>query len=331
MSAEPQRILATVADARLRFTDLHPPRGNAVEELLAGLREPPRSISPKFFYDGRGSALFERITELPEYYLTRTENAILAAHAAEIAAAIGPGAVIVEPGSGGSTKVRHLLASCAPRAYVPIDISREPLLDAAAALAAEFETLEVHAVCADFNDALVLPADLPPGRRVAFHPGSTLGNLERDDARRFLLRLGRLVGADGALVIGVDLQKDPATLLAAYDDAQGVTAQFNRNILVHANRLLGADFDPGAFDHLARYDEALGRIEIFLRSRRDQTVCSPHGSFRIGAGELIHTEYSHKYTERSLLALAADAGLRGVRRWSDPRQYFAVHYLETAV
>jgi len=296
--------------------------------MLAGLARKPRSISPKFFYDAAGSQLFDRICELPEYYPTRTELRILGECAGEIAEQIGPGAEIVEFGAGSLTKVRLLLdALDAPRRYLPIDISGEHLQAAAGRLKADYPELVVQPIAADYTMPLVLPAPMPgAGKRVGFFPGSTIGNFEPEEALAFLQLAARMLRG-GGLLIGVDLVKDPARLHAAYNDAQGVTAAFNLNLLRRANAELDADFDLDGFAHSAFYNAPRQRIEMHLVSRRDQAV-SLHGErFGFEEGETIHTEYSHKFTVDGLRALAVKAGFRPLAVWTDPERLFSVHWL----
>lgn len=313
---------------KLTFHDLHPSPADLAAEVLAGLGRRPRAIPPKFFYDARGSALFEAITETPEYYLTRTELALLRAHAAEIAARVGRGSLLVEPGGGSCAKVRILLEGLRPCAYVPMDISREHLRAAAEQVAAEFPWLEVHAACGDFTRRLAMPAALPAGPRVAFFPGSSIGNFDPDAAVAFLAAVADLVGGDGFLLIGVDLKKDRAVLEAAYNDGAGITAAFNLNLLARINRELGADFDLSAWRHRAHYDPSLGRIEMHLVSLRDQQVRVAGHSFAFAAGETIHTENSYKYDSREFQALAVRAGFRPEAAWTDAGGLFSVHLLQ---
>jgi dimethylhistidine N-methyltransferase len=307
------------------LTDVH---ATQREELLAGLLEPPRSINPKFFYDERGSELFAEICELEEYYPTRTEIAILEQQAAAIAETVGRGCELVEPGAGNCEKVRYLLADLEPTAYLPLDISRDFLLDAAQRLREDFPGLDVRPVVADFSDSFDLPA--ATGRRVLFYPGSTIGNFEPAAAREFLLRSAQLVGQGGGLLIGVDLHKSSEVLNAAYNDSRGVTAAFNRNILHHANHLLDSDFDPEQFAHVAFYNSAAQRIEMHLESRSGQQVNCDGAVLEFAAGERIHTEYSHKYTLEGFAALAAGAGFEARGRWLDDASLFSVQYFEVA-
>ena len=317
------------SQALAEFHDLAPGEESFRDAVLAGLGARQKSIPCRFLYDSRGSALFEEICELPEYYLTRTETAILEANAAEIAELVGPGCQLVEFGSGASRKVRALLRAFeAPAAYVALDISREQLRAAADALAADFPDLPIVAVCADY----MRPLDLAPlpeasGRRIGFFPGSTIGNFTAPDAVDFLAGSRQVVGSDGAMLVGVDLQKSPAVLHAAYNDAQGVTAAFTLNLLERINRELGADFARRRFAHDAVYNEAAGRIEIYIRSLSDQIVTVAGRAIRFAAGERIHTEDSCKYTIDGFYRLASRAGFRPVRTWTDPERLFSVHLL----
>jgi dimethylhistidine N-methyltransferase len=296
--------------------------------MLAGLSRRPRRISPKFFYDAAGSQLFDRICELPEYYPTRTELRILGECAAEIAEQVGPDAEIVEFGAGSLTKVRLLLDALeAPKRYLPIDISGEHLEAAAERLKADYPALAVQPIAADYTMPMVLPAPLAgAGKRVGFFPGSTIGNFEPDEALAFLQLAARMLRG-GGLLIGVDLVKAPDRLHAAYNDAQGVTAAFNLNLLRRANAELDADFDLDAFAHSAFYNAPKQRIEMHLVSRRAQTVSLGGERFELEDGETIHTEYSHKFTVDGLRALAVKAGFRPGKVWTDPERLFSVHWL----
>jgi dimethylhistidine N-methyltransferase len=294
-------------------------------DLLSALATRPRSISPKYFYDAVGSQLFDRICELPEYYPTRTELAVLERHVGEMAALAGPSAEIVEFGAGSLRKVRLLLqAFAAPARYVPIDISGDYLGEAATALRAEFPRLDVHPVAADYTQRLVLPP--ARGRRVGFFPGSTLGNFSPAEALEFLQRAGEVLRG-GALLLGADLVKDPGLLHAAYNDAQGVTAAFNLNLLARANRELGTDFDLDQFAHYAFYNAPHRRIEMHLVSRERQSVRLGGKRFELEEGESLHTENSYKFTVDGLRALARRAGFRPGPVWTDPQRLFSVHWL----
>ena len=313
---------------RVWLHDLKPQLADVREEVHAGLGAARKSINPKYFYDERGSELFERITELPEYYPTRTEMRILEDNLPEIADLLGPGALLVEYGSGSSRKIRLLLEALGPRAYVPVDISRDHLLDAAERLAGDFPDLEVHAVCADITEPLVLPWR-PEGVRIAgFFPGSSIGNFERAAAATFLERVRDTLGRDGRLLLGVDRRKDPARIEPAYDDAAGVTAAFNRNALVHLARELGGEVDPDAFEHRAFYDAGAGRVEMHLVARSDQEIRLGEARYPISAGESIHTENSYKYAPEEFEALADGAGFDTLRHWTDAEELFSVFVLQ---
>jgi len=304
--------------------DDHPqPATGMRDEVLASLLAMPKTLSAKYFYDEHGSRLFERICRLPEYYPTATEIAILAAHRDDIASALGPGAAIVEYGSGASEKIRILLdALDRPAAYVPVDISRRHLIWSAARLAESYPDLPVQPVAADFTQSFRLP-DLP-GRSVGFFPGSTIGNFTPDQAAAFLRTAARTLGPGSALVVGFDLVKETAVLEAAYNDAQGVTASFNLNVLARLNRELGADFPLDAFAHRAWFNPREGRIEMHLEARAALAVNIAGAKVRFRVGETIHTENSYKYTPRRIKALAARAGWTVRRLWTDPKAWFAV-------
>lgn len=301
-----------------------------LRDVLEGLSATRKSLSPKYFYDAEGSALFEAITRLPEYYPTRAETAILTEHGSEIAAALPDGASLVELGSGSTAKVRRLLPHL-PRlkAYVPVDVSGEFLAEEARVLRRDFPRLRVEPVVGDFTRALPLPDDVARGPIAGFFPGSTLGNFDPAAAAALLRRLATGFGQGAMLIVGIDLAKDTAILTAAYNDSAEVTAAFNLNVLAHINRELGADFDLSAFSHLAFYDEAKRRIEMHLVSRRQQTVWIAGTPIAFESGETIHTESSYKYTPASFRALAQDGGWSVVRSWTDPDGLFAVHALRT--
>jgi dimethylhistidine N-methyltransferase len=297
-------------------------------DLVQALAHRPHSISPKYFYDAHGSRLFDRICELPEYYPTRTEFTILSDNAREIAAQVGPRAEIVEFGAGSLRKVRLLLDDLAePARYLPIDISGEHLATAAAALKQDYPGLDVQPVIADYTRRLLLPAALPgAGQRVGFFPGSTIGNFTREEALHFLRGAAQVLRG-GALLLGADLVKDPAVLHAAYNDAQGLTAAFNLNLLARANRELGTRIDLHQFAHSAFYNAPQQRIEMHLVSRCRQTIAAGGGHFELDEGETLHTENSYKFTVGSLRALATRAGFRPGPVWTDRQQLFSVHWL----
>jgi dimethylhistidine N-methyltransferase len=314
--------------ARFAFYDLAPGEESFRDAVLNGLGRARKAIPCKFFYDARGSALFEEICRLPEYYPTRTEIAILEENSGDIAAQMGPHCRLIEFGSGASHKVRSLLHALErPAAYVPVDISREHLRDAAISLAEDFPSVPVIAVCADYTRPFPLPP-LPGawGKRVAFFPGSTIGNFEPDAAVGFLANYARILGRGGEMLIGVDLKKDPEILDAAYNDRAGVTAAFNLNLLERVNRELDGDLDLDGFEHVAFYNAVEGRVEIYIRSLADQSARIAGRTFHFAAGELIHTEYSYKYSVEEFRALAAGAGFRPVDTWTDPAELFSVHY-----
>jgi dimethylhistidine N-methyltransferase len=285
-----------------------------------------------WFYDETGSSLFDSICELPEYYITRTELAIMREHAGEMAEAIGPRAALIEFGSGTSLKTRVLLDHLQdPAAYVPVDIAREHLLDAAGEIARDYPGLRITPVCADFTQPFDLPVSIAAARRrVVYFPGSTLGNFEEDAAKRLLSSMRHIIGARGAVLIGIDLKKDQRVLERAYDDAAGVTAEFNLNALRHVNREVGADFDLDAFDHLAVWVEDHSRIEMHLVSKRDQVVRVGDEKVKIARGEHLRTECCHKYTLEGFAALAASADLSVRKVWTDPERKFSVQLLEAA-
>jgi dimethylhistidine N-methyltransferase len=315
-------------NASVHFYDYHPEPADMRAEVIKGLSEGQKRIAPKFFYDRRGSQLFDAITELPEYYPTRTEIGILRSHGAEMADLVGRGALLVELGSGSSLKIRVLLNALQPSVYVPVDISREHLLESATDLAGSFPGLEVHAACADYSVPFELPVE-PSGHggRAAFFPGSSIGNFDPVEAFRFLQRVGALVGNGGKLLIGVDLVKNAETLRAAYNDAQGITADFNLNLLRRINRELDADFDLSLFEHDAFFNERESRIEMHLVSRAVQNVWVTGRRFTFHEGESIHTENSYKYTIEGFQSLARNAGFEPERCWTDPNRLFSVHCL----
>jgi dimethylhistidine N-methyltransferase len=309
------------------FYDLRPAPADMRADILAGLAAEPKAIPPKYFYDRRGSELFDAITRLPEYYPTRTEIGILERYGDEMAELVGRDVLLVELGSGSSLKIRVLLEALEPAVYMPVDISREHLLASARDLARSFPGLDVQAACADYSAPLDLPVGDAGRNRAAFFPGSSIGNFTPSEAIAFLQRVGGFLAPGGKLLIGVDLVKPPDILNAAYNDAQGVTAEFNLNLLRRINRELGADFEPGAFRHRAFFNPDRSRIEMHLESLRDQQVEVAGESFEFRTGESIHTESSYKYSIEGFQALAADAGFAPERVWTDARGLFSVHGL----
>jgi dimethylhistidine N-methyltransferase len=317
----------------MKILDLAPNTGDFLAEALAGLRASPATLPCKYFYDAEGAALFEQICELPEYYPTRTELTILRSNLAEIAALIGPHARIVEYGSGAGEKIRMLLDTLEqPAVYTPIDISREQLLNSADLLQQDYPQIEVLPVCADYVTELTLPVPATSfSRSVVFFPGSTIGNFTPSDARAFLQRFYRLCQQGqqpGLLLLGYDLKKDPATLEAAYNDSQGVTAEFNLNLLRRINQELDGEFDISQWRHEARWNENSGAVEMHLISLQQQQAKLNGDTFHFTAGETIHTENSFKYHASDMQKLAADAGFNLVKGWTDSAQHFQVQLFE---
>lgn len=302
--------------------------GRELAEIIEGLKRHEKTISPKYFYDERGSQLFEEITALPEYYPTETELGILNECIGEIADLVGPQASLIEFGSGSSLKTRTLLANLHDlAAYVPVDISEELLLESAARLRSEFPDVEILPVAADFTRPFALPdPQLMPVRNIVYFPGSTIGNFTNADALELLRVMYGEAGEGGALLIGVDLQKDPTIIERAYNDSAGITAEFNLNVLRHINREFGADFKLDAFSHSAEYNQEEGRIELRLVSSEQQDVSVGDEAFTIEEDEAILTEYSHKYTLEGFAELAGAAGFEVERVWTDPERLFSVQY-----
>lgn len=309
------------------FHDLLAREESFREAFLKGMRAQQKSIPCRFLYDARGSALFDEICRLPEYYPTRTETVILRERAKEIADIVGPDAVLIELGSGSSIKTRILLDRMKSlAAYVPIDVSRDHLRAAARAIATDYPSLRVDAVCADYAADFALPLSTG-GRRVGFFPGSTIGNLDMGGARDLLTLWREKLGADGMMIVGVDLKKDPRLLNAAYDDGAHVTEKFIKNILVRANRELDAAFDPASFRYDARYVAPMGRVEMHLVSIGAQTVVAAGETFMFRDAEHIHVENSYKYGIEEFSGLARSAGFSSVARFTDANRLFCVHVL----
>lgn len=301
------------------------------EAVRLGLAQERKEIPCRFFYDARGSKLFEEITELDEYYPTRTEIALLQRHGPEIGQLAGAGCAIVEFGSGSSRKTRILIDHMNDlAAYVPIDIADTALNEAAERLEGHYPELAILPVHADFNQEIALPETVTDVPKIGFFPGSTIGNLSRDGAQDFLANSAELLGDDGSLVIGVDLKKDEKILTAAYDDAQGVTAEFNLNLLDRINRELGGNFDLARFKHEAVYNAEAGRIEIYIVSLADQHVTVQGETYRFAKDERMHTENSHKYSVGEFHDRAGDAGWEAERVWTDADELFSVHFLRRA-
>ncbi len=296
----------------------------ATNEIIAGLAATHAFVSPKYFYDPLGSKLFEAITELPEYYPTRTERAILARCAGEILQAVGSGRTLIELGAGNCEKAKSLFGTLRPDQYLAIDISAEFLSDALVGLRRQFPAIRMRGIGMDFSAGLTLPDAVRGDRRLFFYPGSSIGNFTPAEAGRLLSDMRSQCGRDGAALIGVDLVKDETMLQAAYDDALGVTAAFNLNLLNHLNSLIGSDFDPRDWRHLAAFNAGHSRIEMHLEAKRDITVTWPGGARDFTRGERIHTENSYKYRLPDFHALLESAGFRNIRSWTDDREWFAV-------
>ena len=300
-----------------------------MQDMQAALSHTPKRISPKYFYDQAGSALFDRICELPEYYPTRTELSILQTHAADMAKHMGEYADIIEFGAGSLQKIRLLLnAATRPARFVPMDISGPHLQAASVLLQKEFPALQIQPLVGDYTSGWQLPAPLPgAGKRVAFFPGSTIGNFSPQQAQTFFQNCAQHL-AGGALLLGVDLIKSPDVLHAAYNDAQGVTAAFNLNLLARANRELGCDFDLSQFAHSAFYNAPMQRIEMHLLSLKAQTVHFNGQAYAFHEGETLHTEYSHKFTIAGVQQAAQSAGLQTTAVWTDPHHLFGLIWLD---
>lgn len=323
--------MAALARSVLRYSARHEAAASDsfADHVIAGLGDNPKWLSAKYFYDAAGSDLFEQITDLPEYYPTRTELSILQRCAGEMSGYVPLSAALVEFGTG-STKKARILIDAAPQlaAYVPVDISGEFLVQEAAAVRRDVPWIAVLPVAADFTRDFDLPQQIRSRPRVGFFPGSTIGNFEPEDATEFLRQAARILGAGATMIVGVDRIKDKAVLDAAYDDAAGVTARFNLNVLARMNRELGGNFDLSSFRHRAFYNVERHRIEMHLESLKRQTVSVANRTFAFAEGETIHTENSYKYTIDSFRALAREAGWRPAATWTDERDYFAVHALK---
>lgn len=314
------------------FLDLHPDLGDFKSDVIDGFSRPQKSMSPMYFYDEHGSKLFNQITGLDEYYPTRTERAVFSEHANAITEAIGPGAAVFEYGSGSSEKIEWLLNGLEnPVAYVAMDISKDHLIESASALAEGLD-LPVAAVCADFHASVPIPKHIlpDPEQWLGFFPGSTIGNMTPQEAQSFLDNAAKTLGAPAKLLVGVDLEKDKAVLQAAYDDSEGVTAEFNLNLLRRMKRELGADITLEDFEHLAIYNEADARIEMHLRARRATTVTLDGAQFDFAEGETLHTENSHKFTLDRLKTLIAPTPWRFEEAWTDPKGWYAACLLSNS-
>lgn len=317
------------SDRPVRFYNLLSAQQSFLNEVLSGLARSPKQIPAKFFYDRRGCELFQAICELPEYYLTPTETAMMQQFAAEMVRHLGSGCLVIEYGSGTGRKTRILLEHLRPPAYMPIDIACEQLRASSRELAQAFPGMQVVAVCADYSEPIALPEFVVPGlkRKAIYFSGSTIGNFTQAETVVFLKRALQVVGPGGAMLVGVDLKKPRAQLDAAYNDSRGVTAEFNLNLLARINRELKGDFRPENFRHRAFYNAKEGRIEMHLESLIAQQVTIQGRRFDFSAGEMVHTENSYKYSVSEFQQLARQAGFEPLRAWTDARQLFSVHYL----
>ncbi len=322
--------IPSAANTLAFFQDLEPPANDFLQDALCGLSAAPKTMSPKYFYDQKGSQLFDAICDTQEYYVTRTEIDLLQSLIPTLNKLAGPGADIVEYGSGASVKVRTLLEGLDDvSSYLAIDISRAHLINACRVLADDYPKIAIGAICADFTAPITLPAmSREKGRVVGFLPGSTIGNFAPKDAKEFLVRAAKMLGEGGALLMGVDLKKDPGILNAAYNDTQGVTAAFNLNLLTRMRGELGAKLNQDNFQHRAFYNDDQGRVEMHLESKTEQTVQLDGKEFSFSAGETIHTENSYKYGLEEFAALAESAGFRAKHSWTDPKGLFSLHWLE---
>ena len=314
--------------AEYRFFNQLPPPSALLDEVIEGLTEEPKRIAPKFFYDERGSKLFDAITRLPEYYLTRTEMALFDACLPEVHDRIGEGGCLVEYGAGSTVKIRRLLEELRPSAYLPVDISRRHLEQSAQALHTDYPRLSVYPMCADITAPFDLPEVVAGLDKLGFYPGSSIGNFEPGDAQAFLRQVVATLGAGSRLLIGVDRKKDIGVLEAAYNDSAGVTAEFNLNILRHLNSALATEIDPSGFRHRANYNEASGCVQMFLESRKDQSARVDGRIIEFAQGELVHTENSYKYGHRQFAELAEGGGFNVEASWSDPKAYFTIFLLQ---
>lgn len=326
-------------DTGIQFYDFAPPETDVLTEVLAGLKQRPKTLSPKFFYDKKGSQLFDRITRLPEYYPTRTEIGILTQYQQKIADSIHQQLgdtdsqkeiALIEYGSGNGEKIQRLMEALKPSLYVPLEISRQHLLDSVKQIRQRYNWLDIHAICVDYGNHWPLPEVLQHIPRLAFFPGSTIGNFDPKEAQRFLSRIAETVGPQGGLLIGVDLKKDERILNRAYNDDQGITAQFNLNMLHHLNHTLAADFHPEHFQHQAFYNPEKGRIEMHLECTMAHQIRLNGEVIEFARGERIHTENSYKFAIDEFHQLAANAGFRPQNVWTDPDQLFSVHFLVPA-
>lgn len=314
-----------MSEQKIHFHDMHPTANDLLEDVITGLQKSPRSIPPKYFYDEKGSQLFDQITELEDYYPARTEIKILQECKQDIVGLLNKGCMLIEPGGGSCSKVRIFVNELRPKMYVPMDISKQHMLDSAEQMSKEIPWLDIHAVCNDFTFKLVLPEGLPDTARVVFFPGSSIGNFHPQAAVQYLSDIASLVEQSGQLLIGVDLKKNKNILERAYDDSKGVTAKFNMNMLTRLNNELSADFDLQAWNHYSFYNSEQGRIEMHLKSMCEQVVCIDNHEFYFAENETIHTENSYKYTIEEFQSLGVEAGLCAEKVWVDDDNLFSVH------
>ncbi|WP_144391690.1 L-histidine N(alpha)-methyltransferase [Pleionea sediminis] len=312
---------------RIYYYEQHKVVDSMSDDVHQGFSATPKKLSPKYFYDQRGSQLFDEITELPEYYPTRTEISLLKKHAGEFSELLGENSILFELGSGSSLKIRILLEALRPSVYVPMDISKAHLIESSQRLAEDYPWLEVHANRVDYSQDWEVP-DFGPGRYNAFFPGSSIGNFDPKDACRLLEQVAKLVGNKGGLLIGVDLKKEKSVLEDAYNDSAGVTAQFNLNLLHHINHQMNSEIDPETFSHKAIYNDRVGRIEMHLVSNKEQSIQIEDQTYRFNKGESIHTESSYKYSVEEFHHLVKQAGFDPVKVWTDEQNLFSIHYLQ---
>jgi len=314
-----------MSEQKIYFHDMHPAASNLSGDVITGLQQSPPSIPPKYFYDETGSQLFDQITELDEYYPTRTEISILQKYKRDIVDMLNKPCLLIEPGGGSCSKVRIFIDELRPDMYVPMDISREHLLTSARQMSKEIPWLDIHAVCNDFTFKLTLPEGLPDSARVVFFPGSSIGNFHPHAAVQYLSNIANLIGESGQLLIGVDLKKNKNILESAYDDAKGVTGKFNINLLARLNNELSADFDLKKWTHYSFYNAEQSRIEMHLKSTCDQVVNINNHEFHFTENETIHTENSYKYTVEEFQSLGIQAGLFAEKVWVDESSLFSIH------
>lgn len=315
---------------KFSFHNFQPELESFREAVLEGLSHQQKRIPPKFFYNETGSILFESILEQPEYYIPNKEKEILRQYSHELAELIKPDAVLIEPGSGSCEKVQLLLEPLHPSAYVPMDISADFLMQSAYDMSRKFPWLNIVAACLDFTQEMILPRGVPQGRRIVFIPGSSLGNFDPLEVQLFLCGIHRLIGKGGGLLVGIDRKKDQAILNAAYNDAAGVTAAFNLNLLDRINTEIGGTFNPDNFEHYAYYNDRRSRIEMHLVSLADQQVNISGKNFHFHKGESIHTENSYKYSPEEFINLAYTGGFNHHKTWSDEDAYFSIYFFEAS-